>query len=57
MYIDCLLIMTLPSKPIVCWPVKSRLLKEWERRGLIELGRGRITVQDRNALSEIAGVR
>lgn len=37
--------------------VVSRLLKEWERRGLLELGRGRITVRDRSALSETAGVR
>lgn len=35
--------------------VISRLLKEFERRGWVRLGRGRVTLDDRNALQELAG--
>lgn len=36
--------------------VVSRLLKEFERRGLVQLGRGRITLLDRPALQQSANV-
>lgn len=36
--------------------VVSRLLKEFERQGLVRLGRGRITLQDRGALADAASV-
>jgi CRP/FNR family transcriptional regulator len=35
--------------------VVSRLLKEWERRGIVELTRGRITITDGHFLSQTAG--
>ena len=35
--------------------VVSRLLKEWERRGGVSLGRGRITVVDPDVLGRLAG--
>jgi len=34
--------------------VVSRLLKEWERRGIVELARGRITITDKRFLSRTA---
>jgi CRP/FNR family transcriptional regulator len=36
--------------------VVSRMLKEFERRGLLRLGRGRITVQDRSAMQQAVAV-
>lgn len=36
--------------------VVSRMLKEFERRGMVELARGRITLQDRAALASAAAV-
>lgn len=35
--------------------VVSRLLKEWEHRDLVSLGRAKVTVVDRKALSRLAG--
>ena len=36
--------------------VVSRMLKEFERRGMVQLGRGRIALQDKSALSRAATV-
>ncbi len=36
--------------------VVSRMLKEFERRGMVQLGRGRITLQDRTALAQASAV-
>jgi CRP/FNR family transcriptional regulator len=35
--------------------VVSRLLKDWERRGLVELRRGHVDIQDHRRLKNIAG--
>lgn len=35
--------------------VVSRLLKEWERRDVVSLGRGKVTVVDRETLRALAG--
>lgn len=35
--------------------VVSRQLQEWQRRGLISLGRGVVTIRDRDALARLAG--
>ena len=35
--------------------IVSRLLRQFEERGWVELGRGRITVRDARALAELAG--
>ena len=35
--------------------VVSRQLKEFERRGFVRLGRGRVEVRDAGALEELAG--
>lgn len=36
--------------------VVSRMLKEFERRGMVQLGRGRITLQDRAALAQTSSM-
>lgn len=37
--------------------VVSRLLKEWERRGVVHLGRGRVTVEDMTFFADLAAER